>query len=233
MIKVSVVIPVYNEALTVEELINKVRAVPFGAIAKEIIIVDDCSTDSTREKLKQFAAFNEIKIVLHQKNRGKGACLKTGFAHASGNFIIIQDADLEYNPAEYPLLLAPLLNNSADIVYGSRFLKTSGNKSFYTAHYLANKFLTLLSNLFTRLKLTDVETCYKAFRKEVLNKINLREDRFGFEPEFTAKAAKQKFRISEVGISYFGRAYNKGKKIGFQDGLDAIGCILKYNLLRE
>ena len=228
--KVSIVIPVYNEAHTVLSLLDRVQAVDLPD--KEIIIVDDGSSDGTKEKLKSFSksANTSHTVIFHDHNRGKGAALRSGFAVATGDVIIIQDADLEYDPAEYSRLLAPILDDKADVVYGSRFKGEGPHRVLYFWHYVGNKFLTLLSNMITNLNLTDMETCYKVFKKEVLEQIELKEKRFGFEPEFTAKVAKQDFRIYEVGISYAGRTYKEGKKIGWQDGLWAIWCLLKYGL---
>ena len=224
--KLSVVIPVYNECDTILELIQRVSAVPFN---KEIIIVDDCSTDGTRDLLKKLSVEN-VRLAFHDRNLGKGAALQTGFSMVSGEIILIQDADLEYDPRDYPQLLQPIFDDKADVVYGSRFVGGAPHRVVFFWHMMGNKFLTFLSNMFTNLNLTDMESCYKVFRKDVLGRLRLEEKRFGFEPEFTAKVAKLDVRIYEVGISYSGRTYKEGKKIGWKDGFSAIKCILKYNL---
>lgn len=226
--KLSIIIPVYNENPTLLEVIQKVLEVPFN---KEIIIVDDFSTDGTRELLHGIDQEN-VLVVFHQKNLGKGAALQTGFSRVSGEIVIVQDADLEYDPQEYSRLLQPIFDNKADVVYGSRFVGGEPHRVVFFWHMLGNTFLTFLSNMFTNLNLTDMETCYKVFTTAVLNKLELEEKRFGFEPEFTAKVSKLDVRIYEVGISYSGRTYKEGKKIGWKDGISAIKCILKYNLLR-
>ena len=223
--RTSIVIPVYNEATTIATLLARVSAVP---IAKEIIIVDDCSTDGTREVVAGLAADPDLKVLFHERNRGKGAALRTGFTHATGDIVLIQDADLEYAPEEYPRLLQPILDGKADVVYGSRFSGGECHRVLYFWHYLGNRGLTLLSNIFTNLNLTDMETCYKVFRREIIQGIRIEEDRFGFEPEITAKVASLGCRIYEVGISYSGRTYEEGKKIDWKDGLRALWCILKY-----
>lgn len=228
-LKLSVVIPVYNERETIRELYERVQAVP---IDKEILLVDDFSTDGTREIVRELAG-DTTRVFLHDRNRGKGAALRTGFRNARGNIVIVQDADLEYDPAQYPKLLQPILDGKADVVYGSRFVTGDYRRVLLFWHMVGNRFLTLLSNMLTNLNLTDMETCYKVFRREVLQKIVLEEDRFGFEPEITAKVAKLNVRIYEVGISYAGRTYDEGKKIGWKDGVSALRCILKYNLLRS
>ncbi len=223
--QISVVIPVYNEVSTIREIVVRVQAVD---LEKEIIIVDDGSTDGTREQLQEIALSQEnIKVFYHDRNQGKGAALRTGFEAATGDIVIIQDADLEYDPREYPVLLEPILDGRADVVYGSRFLGGPHRVLFFW-HYLGNKFLTLLSNAVTNLNLTDMETCYKVFKREVLAGMNLKSNRFGFEPEFTVKIAKKDCRIYEVPISYSGRTYAEGKKIGWKDGVKAIFAIIWF-----
>lgn len=226
--KLSVVIPVYNEGGYILEIIQRVKDV---GLAHEITVVDDCSTDGTRDIL---ATVDDpvVKVLFHDRNQGKGAALRTGFAHVNGDIIIIQDADLEYDPQEYPRLIKPIMEGKADVVYGSRFAGGDAHRVVYFWHMQGNKFLTFLSNMFSNLTLTDMETCYKAFTREVLDKLSVEESRFGFEPEFTAKVAKMDVRIYEVGISYFGRNYREGKKINWKDGFSALRCIVKYNLLR-
>mgnify|MGYP000191506619 CR=1 FL=1 len=228
--KLSVVIPCYNEAATIERLLETVRAAPWPRM--EIIVVDDCSTDGSRELLQGRLRGRVDHLVVHEVNRGKGAALRSGIRAATGGAVIIQDADLEYDPAEYPRLLAPIAEGRADVVYGSRFMGGAPHRVLYFWHAVGNGFLTVLSNMFTNLNLTDMETCYKAFRRELIQSIEIEEDRFGFEPEITAKIAKRGCRVYEVGISYYGRTYAEGKKIGYRDGFRAIYCILKYNLLR-
>jgi glycosyltransferase involved in cell wall biosynthesis len=224
-VKLSVVIPVYNEVQTIKDLVARVQAVE---LEKEIIIVDDYSTDGTREHLREInQAHENIKVLYHDHNQGKGAALRTGFQAITGDIVIIQDADLEYNPREYPHLLGPIVDGRADVVYGSRFLGGPHRVLFFW-HYVGNRFLTLLSNMFTNLNLTDMETCYKVFKTEVLAEIKLKSSRFGFEPEFTAKIAKKGFRIYETPISYSGRTYAEGKKIGWQDGIKAVFAILWF-----
>ena len=225
--KISIVIPCFNEANTIEYLVQAVLSVPLTH--REIIIVDDYSTDSTREILRTKIDGLVDKIIYHESNQGKGAALRTGFSNVTGDVVIIQDADLEYNPQEYPELLKPILDGKADVVYGSRFQGGQAHRVIYFWHYKGNQFLTLLSNMFTNLNLTDMETCYKVFRIDILKKIKIQENRFGFEPEITAKIAQLDCRIYEVGISYSGRTYDEGKKISWKDGLRAIWCILKYN----
>ena len=225
--KVSIVIPCFNEANTIEYLVQAVLSAPLTN--REIIIVDDYSTDSTREILRTKIDGLVDKIIYHESNQGKGAALRTGFSNVTGDVVIIQDADLEHNPQEYPELLKPILDGKADVVYGSRFQGGKEHRVIYFWHYKGNQFLTLLSNMFTNLNLTDMETCYKVFRIDILKKIKIQENRFGFEPEITAKIAQLGCRIYEVGISYSGRTYDEGKKISWKDGLRAIWCILKYN----
>ena len=224
--RLSVVIPVYNEKQWVRELVRRVLAVP---VPKEIILVDDCSTDGTRDILKEMEQDAGITVVYQQVNRGKGAALRTGFQAATGDVIVVQDADLEYDPAEYPRLLQPIIEGRADVVFGSRFIGND-HRVLYFWHFIANKMLTMLSNMFTNLNLTDMETCYKVFRREVLDGIVLKSNRFGFEPEFTAKVAKKRpaLRIYEIPISYSGRTYEEGKKIGLKDAFNALWCILRY-----
>jgi glycosyltransferase involved in cell wall biosynthesis len=222
--KLSIVIPVYNERDTLHILISKVEAVDF---TKEIIIIDDFSTDGTQDVLKKYEGQENIQVLYHEHNKGKGAALRTGFSKAQGDIIIIQDADLEYDPVDYGILLAPILDGRADVVYGSRFQGGTHRVLFFW-HYLGNKFLTTLSNMFTNLNLTDMETGYKVFTKKVNDTLTFKCDRFGFEPEFTAKVAKNKFRIYEVPISYSGRDYSEGKKITWKDGFAAIWYICKY-----
>ena len=225
--KLSVVIPVYNENASIAELVKRVRASP---VEKEIILVDDCSTDGTRDTLRTLAAAGDLTVLYHDRNRGKGAALRTGIAAARGDAVVIQDADLEYDPQDYPKLLEPIRNGRADVVFGTRFSGGETHRVLYFWHALGNKFLTLLSNMLTNLNLTDMEVCYKLFRREVIQQIVIEEDRFGFEPEITAKVARLRCRIYEVGISYAGRTYEEGKKIGWKDGVRALWCILKYNL---
>jgi glycosyltransferase involved in cell wall biosynthesis len=228
--KVSVVIPCFNEIDTIEAVLNKILNVHLE-MDREIIIVDDFSTDGTRNYLKSLEGKEEnVKIIYHSRNQGKGAALRSGFMHVSGDIIIIQDADLEYDPEEYPKLLKPILKYKADIVYGSRFIGGESHRVLFFWHSLGNKFLTFLSNLFTNLNLTDMEVCYKVFKREILDKIELKEDKFGFEPEFTAKISKLDCRIYEVGISYYGRTYAEGKKINWKDGIRAIYVIIKYGI---
>ncbi|MEZ4754628.1 MAG: glycosyltransferase family 2 protein [Bdellovibrionota bacterium] len=226
--KLSIVIPCYNEKDTIKDILVAVKAAPVDEI--EIIIVDDYSTDGTREILKNEIESQVDKVVYHEVNQGKGAALRTGFQHATGDVVVVQDADLEYDPQEYPLLLDPIKNGKADVVFGSRFSGGGPHRVVYFWHMIGNKFLTLLSNMFTNINLTDMETCYKMFRREIIQSIDIKEDRFGFEPEITAKIAKQHYRIFEVGISYYGRTYDEGKKIGWRDGFRAIYAIIKYNL---
>lgn len=220
----TIVIPCYNERENIITIVEKILETPISK--KEIIVVDDMSTDGTREILEQKVRPLVSKIVYHKQNGGKGAALRTGFTHATGDIVIIQDADLEYDPMEYELVVAPIVKGEADVVYGSRFLASKAKG--YVTNRMANKFLTRLSNLFTRLKLTDMETCYKAFKREIIQSVDIEEKRFGFEPEITAKISKMDIRIKEVPISYYPRTMEEGKKIGFKDGLRAIYCIWKY-----
>ena len=231
MATISIVIPCFNEEKTLETLIEAVLASPIET--KQIIVVDDASTDGTPEILRTKIAPRVEQVLYHSENQGKGAALRTGFAAATGDVVLIQDADLEYDPRDYPKLLQPILEDRADVVFGSRFIGGESHRVLYFWHSLTNKALTLFSNILTDLNLTDMEVCYKVFRREVLQQITIEENRFGFEPEITAKVAKLGCRIFEVGISYSGRTYSEGKKIGFRDGLRAIWCILKYNLLRR
>src|SRR5437763_7454024 len=226
--KVSVVIPVFNERDTIEQIVNAVRAAEIRDI--EIIVVDDASTDGTQQLLKEKISALADKIIYQPHNQGKGAALRAGFAAAAGDIILVQDADLEYNPADYPILLEPILSGKADAVFGSRFMGGRTHRVLYFWNMVGNRFLTLLSDMFTNLNMTDLETCYKAFRAPLLKNLDLRENRFGFEPEVTAKLAKARCRIYEVGISYNGRTYSEGKKVNWEDGVHAIYAILRYNL---
>lgn len=231
----SIIIPVYNEEKTIHSIIQTVKSVEIRIddqlIEKEIIVVDDCSKDRTREILKKDIEPIVDKVLYHEVNQGKGGAIHTGLNYFNGDLVIIQDADLEYNPHEYPRLLKPIVENKADVVYGSRFMGGDAHRVLYFWHYVGNKFLTLLSNMFSNLNLTDMETCYKVFRKEIIKPIKLEQKRFGFEPEVTAKIAKIiDCRIYEVGISYYGRTYQEGKKINWKDGISAIWCILRYNI---
>ena len=228
MKKLSIVIPVYNEAATIAEIVALVRSVDIG-MEKEILLVDDCSRDGTREVLEKMGKVQaDLKVLCHDVNKGKGAALRTGFAAATGDIVLIQDADLEYDPKEYPRLLQPILEGHADVVFGSRFLGGGPHRVVYYWHYLGNRLLTTLSNMTTNLNLTDMEVCYKVFKREVIQSIPLKEDRFGFEVEITAKVARRKLKIYEVPISYYGRDYSEGKKIGWKDGFSALRCIVKY-----
>ncbi len=224
----NIIMPAFNEVETINEILDAVKETPYR---KEIIVVDDFSSDGTRDILENLSD-PEIKVYFHERNQGKGAALRTGFSKASGDIVLVQDADLEYDPGEYHILLKPILDGKADVVYGSRFAGHGTHRVLYFWHYVGNRFLTLLSNIFTNMNLTDMETCYKVFRIEALEGIVIEQNRFGFEPEITAKMAKKKLRIYEVPISYYGRTYEEGKKIGWKDGVNAIWCILKYNLLR-
>jgi glycosyltransferase involved in cell wall biosynthesis len=232
----SVVIPVFNESKTIDRILDAVRAVD---LPTEIIVVDDFSTDGTRERLAERGQSDpSIRIFYHGFNQGKGAALRTGFSAARGRYVVVQDADLEYDPSEYPKLLKPLIDGQADVVYGSRFTGSEGHRVLYFWHSVGNRLLTLVSNMCTNLNLTDMETCYKIFRREILQNIRLEENRFGFEPEITAKVARYRInaeplRVYEIGISYYGRTYQEGKKIGWKDGVRAMWCILKYNLLPQ
>jgi len=225
----SVIIPCFNEVNTLKSLLDAVRS--SGIKNQEIIVVDDCSTDGTRELLKSWEN-SDIKIFYHDINKGKGAALRTGFNNATGDICIVQDADLEYDPKEFQIVIGPIVENKADVVFGSRFQSGRPHRVVYFWHRIGNGFLTLLSNFFTDLNLSDMETCYKAFRTEVIKSIDIKENRFGFEPEITAKISKMDLRIYEVGISYYGRTYDEGKKIGWKDGIRAIYCILKYNFFK-
>jgi glycosyltransferase involved in cell wall biosynthesis len=233
MKKLSIVLPAYNEENTIELILQKILNVELiENLSKEIIIVDDCSKDNTKLRIQKFIElnnFSEIKLYSHEKNMGKGVALKTGINKATGDFIVIQDADLEYDPQEYNILLKPILSGVADVVYGSRFMGGKPHRILFFWHSIGNKFLTFLSNMMNNLNLTDMETCYKMFKSEIIKGIDLKEKRFGFEPEVTAKIAKMKdLRIYEVGISYYGRTFEEGKKISWKDGFRAIYCILKY-----
>lgn len=224
--KLSVVIPVYNEAGTIREIIQRVLAAPSE---KEVIVVDDGSTDGTREILRREAP-NGVVVLFQDSNRGKGAALRAGFQKVTGDIVLVQDADLEYDPAEYPRLLKPIVDGRADVVYGSRFSGETHRVLFFW-HYVGNRFLTMLSNMLTNLNLSDMETCYKVFRADILKRLVLRSNRFGFEPEFTAKVARLRCRIYEVPVSYHGRGYESGKKITWKDGITAIGCIVWYRFI--
>ena len=226
-LRLSVVIPVYNEQATLREILRRVRAVP---IAKEIVVVDDGSSDGSRAILREMEGEADLRILYHDRNQGKGAALRTGFAHASGDIVIVQDADLEYDPAQYPQLIQPIVEGQADVVFGSRFLTDGPHRVLYYWHSVANRALTQWSNMFTGLNLTDIETCYKIFRREVIQAVapTLKQDRFGIEPELTAKVARRKYRVFEMGISYSGRTYEEGKKIGLLDALKAFWCTVRY-----
>jgi glycosyltransferase involved in cell wall biosynthesis len=237
MQKLSIVIPAYNEGKTIHRILDKIRAVNLiGEIQKEVIVVNDCSKDDTEEAIQRYIQSNpdlNIQYYKHDRNKGKGAALHTGILKASGDYLIIQDADLEYDPQEYNILIKPILDGFADVVYGSRFMGGKPHRILFFWHTIGNKFLTFCSNMFTNLNLTDMETCYKVFRTDIIQQIKLNEQRFGFEPEVTAKIARvPNIRIYEVGISYYGRTYQEGKKIGYKDGFRALYCIFKYNLFK-
>ncbi len=229
--KLSVVIPVYNEASTILQIVEAVKQSPIDEM--EIIVVDDCSTDGSTMVLRDTIEPVVDKVLYHEVNRGKGAALRTGFEHVTGDVVVVQDADLEYDPQEYPILLEPIIADRADVVYGSRFMGGRPHRVVYFWHMVGNRFLTLLSNMATNLNLTDMETCYKMMRREVIESLDLHEDRFGIEPEMTAKIAKGQWRVYEMGISYYGRTYEEGKKIGWKDGFRAIYAIGKYNVPRR
>lgn len=238
IITLSIVVPAYNEGATIHHILDQLRAVELlGGIEKEVIVVNDCSTDNTEEAIEKYRQEHQdfpIVYMKHKVNRGKGAALHTGIARASGEYTIIQDADLEYDPKEFNILLAPAVKGVADVVYGSRFMGGNAHRILFFWHSIGNKFLTFLSNMFTNLNLTDMETCYKLFRTDILQSLKLRENRFGFEPEVTAKVSRVPgIRIYEVGISYYGRTFEEGKKINWKDGFRAIYCILKYNLFKS
>ena len=228
--KLSVIIPCYNELETIESIVNAVKAAQ--PEDKEIIIVDDCSTDGTREIIRNSIESSVDKVIYHNKNQGKGGAVRSGFGVARGDLIVIQDADLEYDPEEYRLLMDPILSNKADVVYGSRFMGAAPHRVVFFWHYVGNKFLTLFSNMMTNINLTDMETCFKMMRKEVTQSLTIEENGFGIEPELTAKIAKGGWRIYEVGISYSGRTYAEGKKISWKDGIRAFWAIIKYNVFR-
>jgi glycosyltransferase involved in cell wall biosynthesis len=229
--KLSVVIPVYNEVKTLRDIVAAVKAVDVG-MEKQLVLVDDCSSDGSRDILREMEEQNpDWKIVFHDINQGKGAALRSGFAAADGDMVIVQDADLEYDPMDYPALLKPIVAGRADVVFGSRFQGGGAHRVVFFWHYLGNRFLTTLSNMMTDLNLTDMEVCYKVFRREVLQKVTIRENRFGFEPEITAKVARGNWRIYEVPISYYGRNYAEGKKITWKDGFRALWCIVKYRFV--
>ena len=229
--KLSIIMPCYNEVNTINAIVEAVNKMPYQN--KEIIIVDDYSTDGTREKLKNEIGPLVEKVIYHDHNQGKGAALRSGIGAATGDIIIIQDTDMEYDPNEIPIVIQPILDGKADVVFGSRFMGGQPHRVVYFWHMVGNKILTTISNMFTNINLTDMETCYKAFKREILQSIEIQENRFGFEPEIIVKVAKKKARIYEVGISYYGRTYEEGKKIRWEDGFRAIYCILKYSLLSK
>ena len=229
MKKVSIIIPVYNEKDTIKELLGKVEFAKFSGLEKEIIIVDDCSNDGTTDVLRKLR--KDYKILFHEKNQGKGAAIRTAVKEATGNFVVIQDADLEYLPDDYDKLLPLLINDEADVVYGSRFKKQENSKNFILKNKIANKFLTLLTNILYGATITDMETCYKAFKRELIQSITIKSNRFDFEPEITAKIMKKKIRLKEVPISYFGRGHEQGKKINWKDGIHAILTLVKYRFV--
>jgi len=228
----TIVIPVFNEAATIAQVLQRVHAAPAVGLRKELVVVDDCSTDGTREYLKELA-LDHVTCLFHDRNRGKGAAVRTGFAHARGDIVLIQDADLEYDPEEYPKLLRPILEGKADVVLSSRFLASDPHRVLYFWHSVGNRGITLLSNVFTNLNLTDIESCYKVFTQPVARQIHIEEDRFGIEPELVAKIARLGCRVYEVGISYAGRTYQEGKKITWKDGVRALWCIGKYSFRRQ
>lgn len=229
--KLSIIMPCYNEVNTIESIVEAVKNMPYHN--NEIIIVDDCSTDGTREKIRSTIEPRVHKVIYHDRNQGKGAALRSGIKAATGDIVIVQDTDLEYDPNEIPAVVRPILDGKADVVFGSRFMGGQPHRVQFFWHMLGNRILTTMSNMFTNLNLTDMETCYKAFRREIIQSIEIKENRFGFEPEITIKIAKKRVRIYEVGISYYGRTYNEGKKINWKDGFRAVYCILKYSFLSK
>ena len=231
--KLSIIIPAYNEEKTLKTIVQAVLAVDLNGLGREVIIIDDCSSDMTYEVMKELKVWNDdIKLCRHEVNMGKGAALQTGIQSSTGDIIIIQDADLEYDPNDYPKIIKPIIMDKADVVFGSRFMGGGAHRVLYFWHRVGNGLLTLLSNMFTNLNLTDMETCYKAFRSEIIKNVKIHENRFGFEPEITAKIARMDVRIYEIGISYDGRTYADGKKIGWKDGVRALWCILKYRWVK-
>jgi glycosyltransferase involved in cell wall biosynthesis len=229
--KLSIIMPCYNEIKTIDTIVESVRKIPYRN--KEIIVVDDCSTDGTKEKLKNEIESLVEKVIYHGYNQGKGAALRSGIKASTGDIIIVQDTDLEYNPNEIPIVIQPILDGKADVVFGSRFMGGQPHRVVYFWHMVGNKILTTISNMFTNINLTDMETCYKAFKREILQSIEIQENRFGFEPEIIVKVAKKKARMYEVGISYYGRTYEEGKKIRWKDGFRAIYCVIKYSLFSQ